>query len=311
VKVSVNDFAIELRGITKEYPGTHALQGIDLQVRTGRIHGFLGPNGAGKSTAMNIISGLIPPTEGDVFVLGQDVIKDPDHAKLSIGLLPEHPPLYLNMKVEDYLKFSQEIHGAIDHAHLHHVVKSLSLGSMSQRLIGNLSKGYRQRVAMAQALVYKAPIIILDEPMVGLDPNAIAQMRELICELKKEHTILLSTHQLYEAAKICDDITIIHNGLIKETGVLADLEHHILGMTSFMAKVSNVSDKLIQVLTDLDGVKSFELKNNKTEVLVKVNHSSDLRPSLTKIFVEHSELLEFKELHLDLEEIFKQVVSND
>ena len=212
--------AIHLKNITKEYPGIKALNGIDLKVKRGTIHGFLGPNGAGKSTAMNIIAGLTPPSSGEVYIDGEAVLEDDSIAKAKIGLLPEHPPLYLNMRVEDYLNFCQEINGGRDVEDCQRVIARCGLACVKGRLIGNLSKGFRQRVGIAQSLVFGAKIIILDEPTVGLDPNAIAEVRELILELKADHTILLSTHQLHEVARICDEITIINDGKIIKTGSL-------------------------------------------------------------------------------------------
>lgn len=311
--MSDNRVAIELRGVTKEFPGLVALKGIDLKVEKETIHGFLGPNGAGKSTAMNIISGLIPATSGDVRVLGKEVESDINFVKASIGILPEHPPLYHNMTVEDYLVFSQRIHGHEDRQHLNMIIERTGLEAVKKRLIGNLSKGYKQRVGMAQALSYHAKIIILDEPMVGLDPQAIAQMRELILELKKDHTILLSTHQLYEAAKVCDDVTIIQDGVIKKAGRLKDIEHELLGFKSYVAHVTDVSNDLVSKLESLAGVKEVVIADRDQGKFVEIRTKSDqdIRGALTKAIVGSSELLEFKASQLDLEEIFKQVTSHE
>lgn len=310
--MSENGYAIELSGVSKEYPGINALNNINLKVKNGTIHGFLGPNGAGKSTTMNIIAGLIPPSAGKVFVLGEDSLAKPDLSKKEIGILPEHPPLYLNMRVRDYLEFSQKIHGKEGSSakeKLQEIIEKVGLSEVEQRLIGNLSKGFRQRVGMAGALVYDAKIIILDEPMVGLDPGAIAQIRELIVSLKKDHTILLSTHQLYEAAKICDEITIIQNGEIKRAGTIEHLRDEIAGVKRFEAIIENSDEKLIQELTAIEGVSCSSLEQGKLQIDIK--SKSDQRGQVTKCITAHSDLLEFFEHQIDLEEIFKEVVKRD
>jgi ABC-2 type transport system ATP-binding protein len=303
-------YTIELNEVSKEYPGIRALNKIDLKVKKGTIHGFLGPNGAGKSTAMNIIAGLIPPSAGKVFVLGEDSILKPDLSKKEIGILPEHPPLYLNMKVRDYLEFSQKIHGkSCDKEKLEEIITKVGLNDVEQRLIGNLSKGFRQRVGMAGALVYDAKIIILDEPMVGLDPGAIAQIRDLIVSLKKDHTILLSTHQLYEAAKICDEITIIQNGEIKRAGTIDQLRDEIAGVKRFEAIVENSDEDLIKVLNNIDGVSCIKLNSGTLQIDIK--SKTDMRAQVTKAMTHHGDLLQFFEHQIDLEEIFKEVVKRE
>lgn len=308
--MSDESYAIELREVSKEYPGIHALNKINLKVKKGTIHGFLGPNGAGKSTAMNIIAGLIPPSTGKVFVLGEDSLLKPNLSKKEIGILPEHPPLYLNMKVRDYLEFSQKIHGCTQGKEkLEEIISKVGLNEVEQRLIGNLSKGYRQRVGMAGALVYDAKIIILDEPMVGLDPVAIAQIRDLIISLKKDHTILLSTHQLYEAAKICDEITIIQNGEIKRAGTIDELREEIAGVKRFEAIVKDSDENLTKVLNAMDGVNCIKLNSGTLQIDIK--STLDMRGKVTKAMTDHGDLLQFFEHQIDLEEIFKEVVKRD
>lgn len=311
--MSDNVLAIELANVHKEYSGSIALRGIDLKVRQGSIHGFLGPNGAGKSTAMNIIAGLIPPSQGSVQVLGRDALNHIDFVKNAIGMLPEHPPLYLNMTVRDYLVFSQSIHGMRDENHLKMIIERIGLDEVEKRLIGNLSKGYRQRVGMAQALSYNADIIILDEPMVGLDPQAITKMRGLILELKKDHTILLSTHQLYEAAKICDDVTIIQQGTIRKTGSLKDIEHELLGAKRFISYLSQADEQLVPKLKEIKAIQNVSVENLSQgclQIEMQVRSDEDIRGELTQLMVQHGTLLEFKESKLDLEDVFEQVVSN-
>ena len=200
--------AIEIKNLSKNYPGRVALNDISFSVKKGSVHGFLGPNGAGKSTTMKILSGLIPESSGEFKVNGK------------VGFLPEHPPVYPNMSVEDYLTFVLKIYSPekstnhIAQNSVADVMEKTGLTDVKERLIGNLSKGYQQRVGIAQALVHSPEIIILDEPTVGLDPVAISDIRDLINKLKKDHTILFSTHQLHDVELLCSEITLINHGRI-------------------------------------------------------------------------------------------------
>ncbi len=306
--------AIELKNVVKEYPGVTALDGINLQVKRGSVHGFLGPNGAGKSTAMNIIAGLIPPTSGEVYVGGVDVLKDEKTTKSMIGILPETPPLYMNMKVIDYLEFCQKIN-LLEKKDLYSVegiMNKCGLLSVSNRLIGNLSKGYKQRVGMAQAMVYGAETIILDEPTVGLDPNAISEVRSLIMELKKEHTILLSTHQLHEVARICDEITIINQGKILKTGTLVEVQSEFSSVKTYEFIHNNFRDDLKKYLVGLKYISGVDIlhtdENQQKRIRIHINSGKDHRAELLSYLSKDGELLEFWERKLELEEIFKQVV---
>lgn len=210
--------------ITKEYPGRTAVSGVSFQVEKGSIHGFLGPNGAGKSTTMRMIAGLLPPTKGTISLFGEKIDPEKLNFKNQIGLLPENAPLYLDMSVENYLKFVAKLHSVKDlKAQVEKVMDELSLLSVRKRLIGNLSKGFRQRVGLAQAIVYDAPFLILDEPTNGLDPQSVVELREFIKKLAKEKTILFSTHVLPEVEQLCDQITIIHHGKIRASGDIHDI----------------------------------------------------------------------------------------
>ncbi len=306
--------AIELRNVVKEYPGVVALDGVDLKVKKGSIHGFLGPNGAGKSTTMKIIAGLIPPTSGEVYIGGVDALKDSKAVKSMIGILPETPPLYMNMKVRDYLEFCQKINtldpkkfGPVDA-----IMQKCGVDDVAHRLIGNLSKGYKQRVGMAQAMVYGAETIVLDEPTVGLDPNAISEMRNLILELKKEHTILLSTHQLHEVARICDEITIINKGQILRTGTLIEVQSEFSSVKTYEFIHEDFSDELKKYLVQQDYVRGVDILHINDDfqkrVRVHINSDKDHRAELLNYLAREGKLLEFWERKLELEEIFKQVV---
>jgi ABC-2 type transport system ATP-binding protein len=308
--------AINLKGITKVYPGITALDGIDLQVKRGTIHGFIGPNGAGKSTTMKIIAGLIPPTAGSVEVDGIDALKNPKELSGRIGLLPEQPPLYYGMKVEDYLKFCQDINDLSDstaldrEALLNKIIDRCRLSDVKGRLIGNLSKGYKQRVAMAQALVYGADIIILDEPTVGLDPNAIADVRTLIEELKEDHTILLSTHQLHEVARVCDEVTIIDKGKILRTGPLVTIQSEFSAFKTYEATVKSINEGLKTELMSKDFIQGLDVHDHaEGNILrIRVQGDEDVRSALTSLIASKAALLEFKENKMELEEVFREVV---
>ncbi len=211
-------------GVTKEYPGRVAVDSVSFNVKKGSIHGFLGPNGAGKSTTMRMIAGLLPPTTGTITLFGEKVETDKRSLKNQIGLLPENAPLYPDMTVEDYLRFVGKLHQMknID-SRMDEVITGLNLKDVRKRIIGNLSKGYKQRVGLAQAIFYNAPFLILDEPTNGLDPQSVVELREFIKGLAKEKTILFSSHILSEVEQICDHITIIHQGKIRASGNLQEI----------------------------------------------------------------------------------------
>lgn len=211
-------------GITKEYPGRIAVSNVSFEVQKGSIHGFLGPNGAGKSTTMKMIAGLLPATTGSIMLFGEKVEPDKLKMKNLIGLLPENAPLYLDMTVENYLKLVAKLHGVKDiQLQVDKVMTELSLIEVRKRIIGNLSKGYRQRVGLAQALVFDAPFLILDEPTNGLDPQTVVELREFIKKLSVNKTILFSSHVLPEVEQLCDQITIIHHGKIRASGDLKEI----------------------------------------------------------------------------------------
>lgn len=310
---SQNELALDLRGVKKSYPGVMALDGIDLKVKTGSVHGFIGPNGAGKSTTMKIIAGLIPPSEGEILVNGKDALKNPHYISSTIGLLPETPPLYLNMRVKEYLEFCQSINmGDLDfpHEHLERMIQRCGLEEVKGRLIANLSRGFKQRVAMAQALVYGAKIIILDEPTVGLDPKAIAEVRELIKELRKDHTILLSSHQLYEVGRVCDEVTIIDKGKIIKSGNLLDVQSEFSAFKTYEALIPSLNESLKATLMAKEYIQGFDSFDHKGEILLRIhiNGHGDYRSKLTELLTKESSLLQFVEKTMELEDIFKEVV---
>ena len=206
---------IEVKNLVKKYGDHLAVDHLSFHVEKGQIYGFLGPNGAGKSTTMNIMTGYIASTDGEVIINGHNILEEPEEAKKCIGYLPEQPPLYFDMTVKEYLKFAAELKKVPRDRRenqIKDVMKMVGITNMQERLIKNLSKGYRQRVGLAQAILGYPEIIILDEPTVGLDPKQIIEIRELIRKLAKNHTIILSSHILSEVSEVCDYILIINNG---------------------------------------------------------------------------------------------------
>ena len=304
--------AIEMKCVTKEYGGVEVLSKVDIKVQKGSIHGFLGPNGAGKSTSIKMIAGIIPPTQGHIFVLGKDVWKNPQWVKGRVGFLPETPPLYGNMSVEDYLSFVQELHGkekAPCPKQRKRVISRCGLQEVHKRLIANLSRGFKQRVGIAQALVYEPEIIILDEPMVALDPNAILEIRELILELKKSHTILLSTHRLAEVSKLCDDITIIHKGQILKSGPLDRVQKSFQEKRMIKARVLRWSSQEAKELKSKMGARVQALEEKGVISLqIAFRGADQIKVEMSEFLSRRAGLLEFKEESVELEEIFKEVV---
>ena len=296
--------AIEIKKLSKSYPGRVALNEISFSVKKGSVHGFLGPNGAGKSTTMKILSGLIPPTDGEFKVNGK------------VGFLPEHPPLYSNMSVRDYLVFVQSIYSTEESKNLaavESVIQKTGLSQVSERLIGNLSKGYQQRVGIAQALVHSPEIIILDEPTVGLDPSAINEIRELIKELKKDHTILFSSHQLHDVEILCSDITLIDQGKIVVSGPLDKIVEGLKTRLTIKARVENFNENeraKMMAKFKLDSLVVVELSDKKEfELEITAKAPEKIKKDLAKYLASDDiGLLEFAEVKIALEDLFKQMI---
>ncbi|MBC7714941.1 MAG: ABC transporter ATP-binding protein [Rhizobacter sp.] len=295
------ELAIEIENLCKVYPGRMALDNVSFSVKKGSIHGFLGPNGAGKSTTMKILSGLIPETSGKFIVNGK------------VGFLPEHPPVYPNMTVKDYLNFVFSIYAYTGSSnHIVEVMKKTGLTDVQNRLIGNLSKGYQQRVGIAQAIVHSPEIIILDEPTVGLDPVAIADIRALINELKNDHTILFSSHQLHDVELLCSEITLINQGKIVVSGAIDTILSDLKTNMSVKARVMNFSEeakKKLQSTFAVETVTFEQDRENKNTILrIATKGKNDIRPELARFLSDSSiGLLEFYEERSDLEDLFKRI----
>ena len=280
------DKILVVDGVTKEYPGRVAVSNVAFSVRKGSIHGFLGPNGAGKSTTLRMIAGLLPVTEGKITLLGEAVLPEKLSLKNQIGLLPENAPLYLDMTVEQYLRLVAKLHHVPDiKVQVDRVLTELSLTEVRKRLIGNLSKGYKQRVGLAQATVYNAPFLILDEPTNGLDPQTVVELRDFIKKLSTEKTILFSSHVLPEVEQLCDDITIIHQGKIRASGNLQEI--HRKFRQGLVVKIGLAQG---EALPDLGQFGKYDvthqhLVGSETQYLVTFENEADTRAELIRFLL--------------------------
>lgn len=253
---------IEVKHLTKKYGSGVAVSDLSFKVESGKIYGFLGPNGAGKSTTMNIIAGCLAPTEGQVLIGGYDICEEPDEAKRLIGYLPEQPPLYPDMTPEEYLTFvgrAKGLRGADLHEEIEYVMDATCIGGMRSRLIKNLSKGYKQRVGIAQAMLGSPEIIILDEPTVGLDPRQIIYIRSLIKKLGERHTVILSSHILSEISAVCDYVMIISHGKLVASSPIDDLGSALGEEKATEITVRGSVTELSALLESIDAVDGYEI----------------------------------------------------
>ena len=267
---------IEVSNLVKKYGDHTAVDHLSFQIEKGKIYGFLGPNGAGKSTTMNMITGYIASTEGKVMIDGHDILEEPEEAKKCIGYLPELPPLYFDMTVLEYMKFAadlKKIPKKDKDKQIKEVMDMVKITDMKDRLIKNLSKGYRQRVGLAQAILGYPEVIILDEPTVGLDPKQIIEIRDLIKSLKKKHTVILSSHILSEVRAVCDYVLIISHGKLVASDTPDNLERLAAGSNSLLMKVKGEKDTVHKTLESIEGVTGVEMSYDSDEELWKVKVS--------------------------------------
>lgn len=265
---------IEVTNLTKKYGNHVAVDHLSFRVEQGQIYGFLGPNGAGKSTTMNIMTGYLAPTDGTVLINGRDIQKEPEAAKKSIGYLPELPPVYADMTVEEYLKFAAELKKvpkAERKEQIFGVMEMTRITDMKERLIKNLSKGYKQRVGLAQAILGNPEVIILDEPTVGLDPKQIIEIRDLIRELGKKHTVILSSHILSEVSAVCDHIMIIAHGKLVASDSPEGLQRRMNGSAELELEVKGSPEEVQNALHMLSDVESVESKDTEQSDCVQVS----------------------------------------
>lgn len=305
---------IEVKNLTKCYGKHLAVDNLSFTVEKGQIYGFLGPNGAGKSTTMNIMTGYLGATKGEVLIDGHDILKEPEEAKRCIGYLPEQPPLYLEMTVIEYLRFAAELKKIPKEDMEIQIEKAMRLTRLSDvrgRLISNLSKGYKQRVGLAQAILGFPEIIILDEPTVGLDPKQIIEIRELIRKLAKEHTVILSSHILAEIREVCDYILIIARGKLVASDTPENLENSMSGTGHIEIEVRREQKEVERVLDRIDQVKRVEytlLEDGTVRAQIEAKGSGDIRERIFHAFADQKmPLLTLKLNKSTLEEIFLEL----
>ncbi|MGW8122965.1 gliding motility-associated ABC transporter ATP-binding subunit GldA [Roseivirga echinicomitans] len=294
--------SIQVKQLTKNYGQQRAVDGISFNVNKGDILGFLGPNGAGKSTTMKIATGYLPPSEGEVFINDFDIVKDSKKARAIIGYLPEHNPLYLDMFVHEYLGFIASLHqikGAKKRSRIAEMIELCGLTREQNKKISSLSKGYRQRVGLAQALFHDPEVLILDEPTTGLDPNQLAEIRGLIKQVSKDKTVILSTHIMQEVKALCNRVVIIHQGKIVADDSVAQL-------TSGVKQVLHVELSMPIVLKDVSNIKEFDIKElGAGKYQITSIDNKDIRERFFKLASEKGwVILGMQLIEQDLEQIF-------
>ena len=310
---------IEINHLVKKYGSHVAVDDLSLTVEPGKIYGFLGPNGAGKSTTMNIITGYLAATSGEVKINGFDVLKQPEEAKKCVGYLPELPPLYMDMTAKEYLDFVAElkkIEKSLRAGYVKETMKITKTEEVSGRLIRNLSKGYRQRVGFAQAVLGYPEILILDEPTVGLDPKQIIEIRDLIKELGKKHTIILSSHILSEISAVCDHVFIISHGKLVASDSTENLLERMTGAQEIELLVKAEEDTAETAIREIAQVERCEKTESKedgaVQLLVTAKKDADVREAIYHTCVEHHmPILEMKAASKSLEDVFLELTSQE
>ena len=305
---------IEVKNLVKRYGDHLAVDHLSFHVDKGQIYGFLGPNGAGKSTTMNIMTGYIASTEGEVLIGGHNILEEPEKAKKCIGYLPEQPPLYFDMTVGEYLKFAADLKKIPKNERkdqVEDVMEMVGITQMKDRLIKNLSKGYKQRVGLAQAILGYPDIIILDEPTVGLDPKQIIEIRELIRKLAKNHTVILSSHILAEVREVCDYILIIANGHLVASDTPENLENLMSGTNHVEIEAKETEEAVKRILNKIPEIRKVKYKKTDHQTLIaeiEVKGQIDIREKLFFAFAgEKLPLLTLKLNKSSLEEIFLEL----
>ena len=306
---------IKIQNLVKNYGGIQAVKNISFAVEEGEIVGFLGPNGAGKSTVMNILTGYLSSTSGEVEVNGINVLENPLEAKKQIGYLPEQPPLYPDMTVKEYLSFVYELKGCKlkKDAHLAEICEVVKIKDVYNRVIRNLSKGYRQRVGIAQALIGNPKVVIFDEPTVGLDPKQIIEIRSLIRELGRNHTVILSTHILPEVQAVCDRIVIISKGRIVANEKTIEISRAVEGAGKLSMKVCGPEREVLSALRAVSGVQTVEVLGardaDSITYYVESTKGLDIRKMLFRAMAQKGwPIIGMESMGVNLEDVFLQVV---
>ncbi len=309
---------IEIKNVTKRYPNITAVDNINFEVKDGEIVGFLGPNGAGKSTTMNMITGFIEPTEGQIIVNGYDISKKPKKAKKQIGYMPEGTPLYMELTVKEFIKYMAELK-SVKHKQMkemiNKIIEQTGLKEVENKLIRNLSRGYKQRVSLAGALVGNPDVIVLDEPTVGLDPKQITEIRSLIKELGKNHTVILSSHILPEVSQICERVVIINHGKIVAIDTPEKLESKTKEKNAILVTVEDQKEnmknikELIKEIEEIKFIKDNQDGTKQYEIIS--NENVDLRKKLFEILPKQEiTIFELKKSESTLEDAFIKLIDN-
>ncbi len=311
---------IEVEHLTKRYGSLTAVDDLSFKVDKGEVVGFLGPNGAGKTTTMRVLTGFLPATEGSARVGGHDIFEDPLAVKRKIGYLPEHPPLYRDMRVRSFLDFAAQIRGVPRSERKDRtadVMDRCGIADRADQLIGQLSKGYQQRVGVAQALVHNPDVIVLDEPTIGLDPNQIREVRQVIKGLGREHTVILSTHILPEVEMVCDRVIIINKGQISAVDSTDNLRANMQGTQRYYVRVlgdSEDAQKAIREIPEVVDVSVADGQDSEDGVGLNVDAPTqdDIRPKLAaKVVARGLGLLELRRVEMSLEDIFHQLTTSE
>jgi ABC-2 type transport system ATP-binding protein len=310
---------IELKNVTKRFGSKTAVDSISFEVKKGEIIGFLGPNAAGKTTTMRMITGFFPPTQGEVIVAGIDMLKEPLKAKEKIGYMPENVPLYKEMDVRSYLQFIAEVKGVAREkvgGKIQKAMEETGLANVSGSIIAKLSKGYKQRVGLAQAILNDPEVLVLDEPTVGLDPKQIREIRELIKNMRGERTIILSTHILPEVAMTCDRVIVINQGKIVAQDEVKNLTDSSSRAVSIYLEVEAPSAKVIPELKKIDGVAEVRSESAVGEGVngftITTDGARDVRRDVvSRIMKNNWGLLEFRRQQLSLEDVFLKLVTKE
>jgi gliding motility-associated transport system ATP-binding protein len=309
---------IEVERLTKRYGPTLAVSDISFAVQKGEVLGFLGPNGAGKTTTMRILTGYLPPTEGRARVAGYDISEEPLEAKKRTGYLPESPPVYPDMTVREYLAFVGRIKGVARRdlkARIGEVSEKTAISDVQHRPIGKLSKGYRQRVGLAQALIHNPEVLILDEPTAGLDPKQIIETRELIRNLAGQHTVILSTHILPEVSKTCQRVVVINQGKVVAVGAPDELNKRLQGYETVLVTVEGPAAEVIDRLQRVGGVNLVEPRESSDGRMtfeIQAEKGLDVRAEVARAVIESQwKLFELKTSGLSLEDIFLKLTTHD
>lgn len=303
---------IEINNLVKKYGEHVAVDHLSLTVEPGKIYGFLGPNGAGKSTTMNIITGYLGATSGTVTINGHNIFKEPEEAKKCVGYLPEIPPLYADMTVLEYLNFVAELkklQKSLRKRYVEEAMETTGILDVKNRMIRNLSKGYRQRVGFAQAILGYPEIIILDEPTVGLDPKQIIEIRDLIKKLGEKHTVILSSHILTEISAVCDHVFIISKGKLVASDSTENLLDQMSGAQEIELTVRSEADRAKALLEEIEYVDHADLKDAKEgSILVRAKSGNDIREEVFRLMAEnHIPVLEMRTVTKSLEDVFLQI----